>query len=167
MSFRTCEESQKLISMKYLFLCTLLLFVSCKENEEKKSLALPETVKQEIPAEESHESIDGTVTLNQGELWQANPETTNGINKMKSRMQAFSDKDNVAAYVTLKEGLEEDFTELFQKCTMKGEAHNQLHNYLFPFIDLFDGLASSDLETCKKSFTGLNIRLEEYFDYFF
>ena len=143
-----------------------LLFISCKQTEEKKSLPIPETVEQEESTEESHESIDGTVTLDNGKLWQANPETTTGINNLKNRLQAFTDIENVAAYATLKEGLEADFTELFQKCTMKGEAHNQLHNYLFPFIDLFDDLESADLETCKKSFTGLTIRLEEYFEYF-
>ena len=81
-------------------------------------------------------------------------------------MQTFADTENVESYTTLKDGLEADFTELFQKCTMKGEPHNQLHNYLFPFIDLFDGLTSTDLDICKKSFYDLNIHLKEYSDYF-
>jgi len=153
--------------MKLPFIIILsLILISCKQTEEKKSLPIPETVEQEETTEESHESIDEVVSLDNGNLWQANPETTTGINNMKSRMQSFTDKEDVAAYATLKEGLEADFTELFQKCTMKGDAHHQLHNYLFPFIDLFDGLESSDLETCKKSFNGLTIRLGEYFDYF-
>ncbi len=150
--------------MKQLFIITLILLVSCKQNTEEK--IVPEITEQEETTEESHESIDGTVTLNNGKLWQANPETTSGINNMKKRMQAFTDNDKVAAYATLKEGLEADFTELFEKCTMKGEAHNQLHNYLFPFIDLFDGLASSDIETCKKSFKELKAHLEGYSRYF-
>ncbi len=150
--------------MKQLFIITLILLVSCKQNKEEKPVL--ETPQQKEIVEESHESIDGVVTLNNGELWQANPETTTGINNMKTRMQTFTETENVAGYAVLKEGLETDFTELFQKCTMKGDAHHQLHNYLFPFIDLFDGLESSNLETCKKSFTGLTIRLEEYSDYF-
>ncbi len=155
----------KKMNMKPILLFTLIfLAISCKQNTEEK--IVPEVVPQEEPAEESHESVDGVITLNDGELWLANPETTTGIENMKKRMDSFTEKENQEAYATLKEGLEADFTELFQKCTMKGEAHNQLHNYLFPFIDLFDGLESADLETCKKSFTGLNIRLEEYFDYF-
>lgn len=152
--------------MKYLFLFTLLLFVSCKENEEKKSLLLPETVEQEKPAEESHESIDEEVTLNNGELWLANPETTEGIIKMKERMNSFNDFEKLEAYATLKKGLETDFTELFQKCTMKGDAHHQLHNYLFPIIDLFEGLESSDLTVCKNSFKDLNLHLDTYPEYF-
>ncbi len=150
--------------MKYLFLVTLLVFVSCKQNEEKKPVPVIE--QQEEIVEETHESVDGVVTLNNGKLWLANPETTEGIIKMKERMNSFNDFEKKEAYATLKEGLETDFTELFQKCTMKGEAHNQLHNYLFPFIDLFDGLESSDLETCKKSFNELKNHLNEYSSYF-
>lgn len=143
-----------------------LLLVSCKQKEEKNPLPLTETIEQEKPAEETHESINAEISLNNGELWQANPETTEGILKMKERMNSFNDFVKKEAYTILKVGLETDFTELFQKCTMKGEAHNQLHNYLFPFIDLFDGLESSDLEICKKSFKELNIHLEEYPNYF-
>lgn len=160
--------TRKMNIKPFLLFTLLTLFVSCKQNTEKETL--PEVVPQEEsikePTEESHESIDGVVSLNDGEIWLANPETTTGIENMKKRMDSFTEKENLEAYVTLKEGLEADFTELFQKCTMKGEAHNQLHNYLFPFIDLFDGLESADLETCKKSFIDLNIRLGEYFDYF-
>ncbi len=150
--------------MKQLFIVSLILLISCKQNVEKKTVPVIE--QQEIPSEESHKSIDGEVTLNNGELWQANPETTEGIIKMKERMNSFNDFEKKEAYANLKEGLETDFTELFQKCTMKGEAHNQLHNYLFPIIDLFDGVGSSDLETCKSSFKELNNHLEEYSNYF-
>ena len=152
--------------MKYISLIIIsVLLISCKQKSEQEQI--PVEVQQETTeVEESHESIDGTVTLNKGELWVANPETTEGIEKMKKRMSLFKDSENVEAYSVLKTGLEEDFTELFEKCTMKGEAHNQLHNYLFPFLDLFDGLESSDLETCKKSFTELDIHLDEYSNYF-
>lgn len=150
--------------MKYLFLITLILLASCNQNKEKEPL--PVIVQEEETTEETHESVDEKVTLDNGKLWKANPETTDGINKMKNRMQTFADTENVESYTTLKDGLEADFTELFQKCTMKGEPHNQLHNYLFPFIDLFDGLTSTDLDICKKSFSDLSIHLKEYSDYF-
>ena len=146
-----------------IILILSLLLVSCKQSEEKKPTLL---IEQKISTEESHESIDGIVTLNNGELWQANPETTEGILKMKERINSFNDFEKKEAYASLKEGLETDFTELFQKCTMKGEAHNQLHNYLFPFIDLFDSLDSSDIETCKKSLKELNSHLNDYYSYF-
>ena len=154
--------------MKYasILIFSILLF-SCKQKTEQEQIPVEvEVQKETTEAEESHESIDGTVTLNKGELWLANPETTEGIQKMKKRMSLFKDTESVEAYSVLKTGLEEDFTELFQKCTMKGEAHNQLHNYLFPILDLFEGLESSDLSICKNSFSELDIHLDEYSKYF-
>ncbi|MAD30352.1 MAG: hypothetical protein CMC00_04920 [Flavobacteriaceae bacterium] len=152
----------------FLLIISFVSIISCKEKSEKDQI--PIEVQQETTdvteTKESHENIDGTVSLNNGELWLANPETTEGIQKMKKRMALFNNSENLEAYVILKAGLEEDFTELFEKCTMKGEAHNQLHNYLFPFLDLFDGLETPDLVVCKKSFSELNIHLNEYSNYF-
>ena len=151
--------------MKQLIFFTLiLLLVSCKQKAEKAPV--PATTQQVETTEESHESVDAVVTLNNGKLWLANPETTIGINHMKKRMRSFTEKESIEDYAKLKVGLEADFTELFEKCTMKGEAHNQLHNYLFPFIDLFDGLGSSELTICKKSFSELNNHLDQYSKYF-
>ena len=151
----------------FLLIISFVLIISCKQKTEQSQVPVETKVEKETTeTEESHESIDGTVTLKNGELWLANLETTEGIQKMKKRMSLFNDSDNLEAYVILKAGLEEDFTELFEKCTMKGEAHNQLHNYLFPFLKLFDGLESSDLVVCKKSFSELNIHLNEYSNYF-
>jgi hypothetical protein len=152
----------------FLLIISFVLIISCKHKTEKDQI--PIEVQQETTdvkeTEDSHKSIDGTVTLNNGELWLANPETTEGIQKMKKRMSLFNDSDNLEAYVILKAGLEEDFTELFQKCTMKGEAHNQLHNYLFPILDFFDGFEASDIAICKQSFIDLNNHLDEYYNYF-
>ena len=155
------------LTMKYISLIILsILLFSCKQKTEQSQVPVEVEIQEETTEEESHESIDGTVTLNKGELWLANPETTEGIQKMKKRMSLFKDRENIESYSVLKAGLEEDFTELFQKCTMKGEAHNQLHNYLFPILDLFEGLESSDLSICKNSFSELDIHLDVYSNYF-
>lgn len=108
----------------------------------------------------------GLVELNNGALWEANSETTLGIKKMILRMDSFSEKENSLAYQNLKDSLEGDFTEIFQKCTMKGEAHNQLHNYLKPMIDLFNGLDSQELEACKTNFRDLDTHLKSYKNFF-
>ena len=71
--------------MKQLFIISLILLISCKQTQEKKSVPVIE--QEEVSSEESHESIDGEVTLNNGELWQANRETTEGILKMKERIK--------------------------------------------------------------------------------
>lgn len=147
---------------KILLLLTFLSILSCKNTSEEKKETIVETPTEEI----IHSSETDEVVLDNGKLWEANMDTTIGIQKMQSRLNSFTDSENITDYQKLKEGLETDFTELFQKCTMKGEAHNQLHNYLLPMIDLFEGIGSSEIATCKKSFKNLNSHLSTYTSFF-
>lgn len=147
---------------KILLLLITLSLISCKNTSEEKKETKVETPTEEIV----HSSETDEVVLDNGKLWEANKDTTIGIQKMQNRLNSFTDSENIADYQKLKEGLETDFTELFQKCTMKGEAHNQLHNYLLPMIDLFEGIGSSEIATCKKSFKDLNSHLDTYASYF-
>jgi len=78
----------------------------------------------------------------------------------------FSEKDNAKAYGKLTEELKSEFTMIFQKCTMTGEAHNQLHNFLVPIKNIFETLPSSDLKECQESYAKLNTHLKEYKKYF-
>ena len=150
------------MNSKLLYIIILSILVSCKNTSEKK-----EEIKEAPKVEEIRHTSEGDpVVLDNGNLWEANEDTTLGIEKMKNRLSSFTNSEDVSAYQSLKVGLEADFTELFQKCTMKGEAHNQLHNYLLPMIDLFDGIGSSDLATCKKNFQDLNNHLMTYTSYF-
>jgi len=109
--------------------------------------------------------IEG-VTANGDKLWKANPETTTGIAKMQQIVNNFSEKENTATYASLKTTLETEFAAIFSKCTMQGEAHEQLHNYLKPMIGIFEGLESKDLKTCKNSFDTMDRHLSGYANYF-
>lgn len=82
-----------------------------------------------------------------GNRWIANPETTTGIANMSAILQAFDPASGNAD--TLKAALEEEFGLIFERCTMEGEAHNQLHNYLIPIhhaLREFDGNVAHDRE---------------------
>ena len=140
----------------FLALTTLL---SCKQDAK--------TVKPtEIESSKEAPSSVASVKLNEGKKWIANIETTEGIKKMQLIMNSFSDKESVNEYKLLKENLEVEFTNIFTLCTMKGESHNQLHNYLKPIIPFFDGLDSNELVTCKTNFNNLEIHLKEYSNFF-
>jgi hypothetical protein len=135
--------------------------VSCNQKTTKKQ-------EKQQPKEEvtkTHEK-SSALQLNNGLLWRANSETTTGINNMIGTMNAFSDKENINAYAALKKQLEIEFNTIITECTMEGESHNQLHNFLVPMKSLFDGLSSSNLTVCKKSFNTLNKHLLEYSNYF-
>lgn len=138
---------------------TTLLFISCKENKKQQ---IVEPVQTE---EETHES-DGVLQLNNGDLWMANAETSEGIQNMRQLMTNFTDTENMEAFPELKSKLEAEFGTIISKCTMTGEAHDQLHNYLLPMKPLFKDLASEDLAIRKSGLEKLTKHLSEYSAYF-
>jgi len=141
-----------------LFLALITLF-SCKQDAK----AVQPT---EIESSKEAPSSVASVKLNGSEKWIANIETTEGIIKMQLIMNSFSDEESINEYKLLKEKLEVEFTNIFTLCTMKGESHNQLHNYLKPIIPFFDGLDSNELITCKTNFNNLENHLKEYSNFF-
>ena len=85
---------------------------------------------------------------------------------MQLLLNNFSDKESAEAYSNLEQNLKVEFTNIFSKCTMTGESHNQLHNFLKPMLKYFEGLSSGDLKVCKKNYNALNEHLKEYSNYF-
>lgn len=127
----------------------------------------PQQEQAATPKTNEHEQAGNEVLqLNNGKLWEANLETTAGIDNMKLLIKSFTERDNIEAYAKVKQNLEKEFGTIIAKCTMTGEAHNQLHKYLIPMKDLFAGLTASDLETRKASLNKINIHLEAYRKYF-
>ncbi|MFZ3274244.1 MAG: hypothetical protein WA143_08210 [Lutibacter sp.] len=144
-----------------LVIMATILVVSCN-NEKNKKQEIAKPVQTE---EETHES-EGVLKLNNGDLWIANAETTEGIEQMKQLIANFNDTENMEAYAELKTKLEAEFGTIISKCTMTGEAHDQLHNYLLPMKPLFKDLAAEDLATRKAALEKLNKHLSEYSAYF-
>lgn len=119
----------------------------------------------------SENSTDSTVVedgpyglvLDDGDLWLANPETTAGVKNMQQIVEDYKSR-NQSPSITMGDSLQEQLNTIFAECTMKGEAHNQLHNYLLPLLDLVDGV--KDQEVTADQYSALNEHLNLYFDYF-
>jgi hypothetical protein len=158
------KKSFKLI----LGIAVLVFAVSCESKTGKiHSHSGAQQEQPATPKTNEHEQAGNEVLqLNNGNLWEANLETTAGIDNMKLLIKSFSERDNMEDYATVKQNLEKEFGTIIAKCTMTGEAHNQLHKYLIPMKDLFAGLTASDLETRKASLNKINIHLEAYTKYF-
>lgn len=149
---------KKITILSVTILATLLI-VSCNQNKKQQPAEPIQTI------EESHES-EKVLQLNNGDLWMANAETTEGIQKMTQLMANFTATENMEAYRELKSTLEAEFGNIISKCTMTGAAHDQLHNYLLPMKPLFKDLAAEDLETRKSGLEKLTKHLSEYSAYF-
>lgn len=117
---------------------------------------------------DSHHHGEATaVQLDNGKRWKANPETTSGIAAMQAIMAKYeggaSDEN---ARKALRGELEAAFHDIFKQCTMKGEAHDQLHNYLLPMKGLFEKIESHTPGESEQAFGQLKKHLAEYRVYF-
>lgn len=137
--------------MKRIFIAVLsisLLLSSCSLNRDQKEVLKPEDF--------TYMKIE----LVNGERWQTNEDTRQSIVNMLDIVRNF-DGD----YIGLNKSLEKEFQELFRKCTMTGEAHNQLHNYLFPLVEFFDAL-KEDESKAKDTLPKLEKHLRAFNLYF-
>lgn len=163
----------KMIEMKKLIKTLLVLLIatyaiSCGNNTENNHDHDDhdhEAEKAE-PKHEEHVDSDFTLDLNNGILWSANIETTEGIGKMVVLMDSFSDTESIESYSKLSGDLNTTLNTILKECTMEGEAHDNLHTYLFPMFEMIAGIGSTDLETCKINFGKLETQLSEYPNYF-
>lgn len=118
----------------YLLPAALVLFVACNNCKQKEDdHANPEKTemnKEETENNHQHEEGQNTVQLDSGKKWKANPETITGISNMQVLVQ--NGIAGKAALASLYEPLQLEFKTIFDRCTMQGESHNQLHNFLMP-----------------------------------
>ncbi len=135
--------------LKYLLILLMLSNYSCNKQEKNSS-----NYQKNI------------ISLNNGNPWKANPETTNGIENMKKKMASFNIDSNLNLYDNLVDDLTEEFLIILEKCTMKGESHDQLHNYLLPMKIMFKDLLNTNIKERQKIFYKLSSHLENY-KYFF
>ena len=141
--------------LKLVMIILLVVMVSCpKKDSQIESI--------EIPAEELEDDFHSqSVSSNNGMLWNANAETTQGIKNMQDLLDNYSSETGNSE--KLISDLKEEFAMIFKKCTMTGEAHDQLHNYLIPLKTKIQNLSSGI--TVEKT-DDIKKYLKDYFSYF-
>lgn len=151
-----------------LLSCLIALALAGCNSSEHKNAETENHQHHSTPAAGEDASGGGSdgITLNNGERWAANAETTAGIKNMQALVDAMPENPTPEDYHALKASLETSFDGILQQCTMTGEAHNQLHNFLMPMKDMFEGLGAEDDESCRKSLDSLHGHLGTYHSYF-
>jgi len=104
--------------------------------------------------------------LDKGEKWNANIETTQGVEKLQEILM--NDKSEpLEGFKNLEKVLANKVAIIFDKCTMKGESHDNLHTFLLPLIKKTDMLKEvSSIEQGKKVSARINSHLSEYKSFF-
>ncbi len=107
------------------------------------------------------------LSLNNGEKWKANEATSQGISKMLEIVNNNISDNQVSSLNAKGEQLEQEMKVIFEKCDMTGEAHEQLHNFLFPLFKKFRLMKeTSNVEDFYQLEKEVKTHLENYYNYF-
>jgi len=131
----------------------LLLITSCTNLSDSK---------------ENSESKKNTynIELVNNEKWEVSKEMMVHIKNMESNIEDVSNQSS-PNYEELGSKLDENIGLLTSNCTMTGKAHDELHKWLLPFIDLVKDLNAADSkEEQQKSFEAIQESMNEFNTYF-
>lgn len=104
--------------------------------------------------------------LNDGERWEINKEMVKPIERAEAALAQFQEV-KATHYDLLAEALWEQNNELIQSCTMEGEAHDELHKWLYPHMQLIDKLSKAEqLDEQKRLISELEESFELFHEYF-
>ena len=140
-----------------LLIAAGFLLMGCQKNWEKTMY--PENT-TETPQREHRDPMawENQIKLSAGSKWQANRETTEGIENMLVLVRE-SSKASLEEFEQLSISLSSELNTLIEKCTMEGAAHDNLHIYLKPLIVK---IAELDSVTSKEQKRNLTTEIEKH-----
>ncbi len=165
--------------MKRIILTTAIisaLLISCNEtNHKHENSDIVETTEgvhehemEEMPAE-THSLNNAWVNdikLDNGSKWEANLETTEGVDKMLGLLKSTNTK-TVEDYHSLASKLNDNKNVVVKKCTMEGPSHDNLHVFLHPLIEKIEALGKvATVEEGSQVTASIKENLDGYYTYF-
>lgn len=106
------------------------------------------------------------INLDNGNKWEANKETNQGVDKMLSLVQT-SEQKTVEDYQSLAKDLNEAKNFVVKECTMKGPSHDNLHIFLHPLIEKIEALGKvSTVNEGSRITASIKENLNGYSNYF-
>ncbi len=125
-------------TVKILLIPISLLLFSCGNTVNENS-----TKETEVVVTADHHHNDEPIALNNGNKWKVDENMMTHIRNMEKDINTL-DLRGAMEYAELAGKLEHNIELLTSNCTMEGQAHDELHKWLLPFIDL-----SSEFSECK------------------
>ena len=143
------------LTKKIIVTAIVLFLFSCntKSKEEKTT---------EIKMEEHQHSDSEAIQLNEGKKWKVDDNMMLYIRNMEKDVMNFNSENN-KNYPLLANKLKSNIDLLTSNCTMKGEAHDELHKWLVPYIELVDKFSK---EKSKNQFIEIQESFKTFNQYF-
>lgn len=145
----------------YILLLPALFFISCADNPGEQPAA-------KIAVEEQHQHSHGqeTIELNSGHKWKVDKNMMVYIVQMEKDVTGFRGS-TIEEYKELASGLEQNIEQLTSNCTMEGQAHDELHKWLLPYIELSEHFSASATEQDAEKYLGeIRASLENFHSFF-
>ena len=140
-----------------------LFLFSCGNTSNEKSKEQTETVTHE---KHQHDEESEIIELNNGEKWKVDANMITHIRNMENDLISFA-KVEQKDYKSLSEKLQSNIDLLTSNCTMKGKAHDELHKWLLPYIDLVKELSEAKNEAeAEKQFQNIQTSFTTFNQYF-
>jgi uncharacterized lipoprotein NlpE involved in copper resistance len=138
---------------------SLLLFGCGNRSNDKSN----EQIETAIHEEHHHDDESEAIELNNGEKWKVDANMITTIRNMENDINSFANVEQ-NDFKSLAKKLQSNIDLLTSNCTMKGKAHDELHKWLLPYIDMVKELsdakdekeASKQFEKIQTSFTTFN-----------
>lgn len=163
---------------KVIFTAVILsaILIGCKDNKENKIETSVETeaIHEHTEALSDHDhgvmALNNAwldeIQLNEGKKWDANSETTQGVDKMAEIMKNNS-ANTVEEYHHLASELNDQKNFVVKECTMTGPSHDNLHVFLHPLIEKIDALSKVEtVDNAEDITASIKENIEEYYNYF-
>lgn len=146
---------------KFLILPLMFIaFIGCKNDNNNEQEHQEEVVVQE--ENHQHDEIEAIV-LDNGNKWKVVESMLIYIRNMEKAVNEFKGDD----YPALAKTIDENITELTTKCTMEGPAHDELHKWLVPFIELSEKFdVATDVTEQEKIYQEFKASFETFNTYF-
>jgi hypothetical protein len=140
----------------------IALCTACGHSEQHSHTHNAEAPSKAQASGSGEQQIAG-MALNNGERWEANLQTTEGVHNMKTILNLHSKDAKDCNGLAAK--LDKEFNLLLEQCTMQGEAHEQLHHYLMPLKALINELTNTP-DDCSAIIDRISSHLDRYHEWF-
>ncbi len=159
---------------KHLAIATMILMsiiYGCNNSVKEQNSETLQTKQIEATDEITHQHKEtDSIEFNNGAKWKVVPEMMAHIRNMESDINGFSETKHTELkdFTQLGSSLQKNIDLLTSNCTMEGKAHDELHKWLLPYIDMVDKLNKSKnndealhtFEEIKASYKTLNLYFE-------
>lgn len=148
------------MSKLFIIISSIILIIACNNQTEKKEV-------KEVPIAAIIKHIDSNeIVLNNGEKWKVDEKMLVHIRNMENDINSFENTSNTD-YKELAKKLQSNLDLLTTNCTMKGQAHDELHKWLLPYIDLVNVFSETknkqELQAQLKKIQASFLTFNQYF----